>query len=102
MKGPAGGALGVLLLAFAVVVAAAFFFSFWGRNAESLGLHDAGLALGLSFAVPLTLYISLGVAAVALVATLLAARRRRPVRLWLAALLVSLLPAAFLVLVDLL
>jgi hypothetical protein len=84
------------------MVAGAFFFSFWGRNAPSLGQHDAGLALGLSFAVPLTLYTSLCIAAFALLATIAAARRRRRMGRWLAALLISALPLAFLVLVDLL
>lgn len=60
-----------------------------------------GLALALSFAVPFTAYASLACAAVALVATLAAGSRRRPLRLWLAALAVSLLPAAFLLVVDL-
>lgn len=93
--------MSTLFLAFAVTVAAAFFFSFWGRNAPGLGQHDAGLALGLSFAVPLTLYTSLLLAAFALPATIVTARRRGRAGRWLAALLVSVLPLAFLILIDL-
>jgi hypothetical protein len=83
------------------LLAAAFFFSFWGRNAERLGRHDLGIALAFSFGVPITLYGSLGCAAVILLMALRAAYRRRPLSLWLAALGVSLLPVLFLVLVDL-
>lgn len=92
----------VALLIIAVLLAGAFFFSFWGRNAEGLGRRDMGIALAFSFAVPILLFASLGSAVLALLAVLAAAYRRRPLRLWLAALGVSLLPAVFLLLVDLL
>jgi hypothetical protein len=59
-----------------------------------------GIALALSFAVPITVYASLVRAAVALLAALAAAVRKRPLRRWLAALGVALLPALFLLLVD--
>ncbi len=89
-------------LVVAGLLAAVFFFSFWGRNAEGLGRHDMGIALALSFAVPITFYASLIWAALALVAAGIARKRRRPPAPWLAALVVSLLPALFLLLVDLL
>ena len=92
----------MVLLVVAGLLAVAFFFSFWGRNAERLGRHDKGIALGLSFAVPITLYGSLGCAALAVLAAVVAASRRRPLRRWLAALVVSVLPVLFLLLVDLL
>ncbi|HSB60639.1 MAG TPA: hypothetical protein VLI67_02895 [Vicinamibacteria bacterium] len=90
------------LLVIAVLLAAGFFLSFWGRNAEALGGRDMGIALALSFAVPILLFASLGSAAVAALAVLAAALGRRPLRPRLAALGVSLLPAVFLLFVDLL
>ena len=98
----AGGRGANAVVALAAAIAAAFFFSFWGRNAEGLGRHDAGTALALSFAVPLALYASLACAAVAIVGAVVAARRRRSRMRWLQALGVSLLPALFLLLIDLL
>lgn len=46
-----------LSLAVAVLAAAAALFSQWGINADSLGAHDAGLALHFAFAVA---FVSLG------------------------------------------
>ena len=94
------GALGAALLVVAGLLSLAFFFSFWGTNAEGLGRHDMGIALALSFAVPITFYASLIWAALALVGTVVNAVRRRPTARWLAALAVSLLPVLFLLLVD--
>jgi len=59
-----------------------------------------GMALALSFAVPITVYASLLCGAAALAAALVALARGRPAGPWLAALGVSLLPAMFLLLVD--
>ena len=98
----AGGRGAGAVLAVAAIIAAAFFFSFWGRNAEGLGRHDMGIGLALSFAVPLAFYASLAWAAVALVGAAIAARRRRSPMRWLQALGVSLVPALFLLLIDLL
>lgn len=74
MKGPAPSGwrvwTGRALLAASVLVAAFFFVSRWAINAPGLGARDAGLALALSFANPLSLYAS---AALALVSGLLAA-----------------------------
>ncbi len=78
----------------------AFFLAFWGKDAGGLGRDDMGLALALSFAVPLALYASQALAAVLLLAALVARARGRPLRLWLAALAVALLPLAFLLLRD--
>ena len=89
-----------MVLAVAAVVTAAFFFSFWGRNAAGLGARDMGWALSLSFAVPLTLYASLACAAVALVGLLVALARDGARRTWLAALAVAALPVLFLALLD--
>ena len=89
------------VLAIACFLAAAFFFSFWGRNAEGLGLHDMGIALALSFAVPITLYASLACAALAALGAVVSWRRGGPPARWLATLGISLLPVLFLVLVDL-
>ena len=89
-----------MALGIAGLLAAVFFLSFWGTNAEGLGRHDMGIALALSFAVPITLYASLLWAALALVGTVVSAVRRRPTARWLAALAVSLLPVLFLLLVD--
>ena len=93
-----GGA--AVFLTIAGLVATLFFFSFWGTNAEGLGRHDMGIALALSFAMPITFYASLICAALALVGAGLARKRRRPPAPWLAALVASLLPALFLLLVD--
>ena len=90
-----------VLFGVAVVVAGIFFLSFWGVNAEGFGRHDMGIALALSFAAPLALYCSLGVAAVSLLAALVSALRRRRVLFYGAPLAVSLLPVAFLMLKDL-
>jgi hypothetical protein len=91
-----------VLLVIAVAVTAAFFVSFWGRNAEGLGAHDMGVALALSFAVPITLYASLATAALALIGAALARAGRRPCARWLLTFGVALLPGLFLFLVDLL
>jgi len=87
------------LLTVAGLAAAVFFVSFWGTNA--LGRHDMGIALALSFAVPITFYASLICAALALLGAGVARTRRSRPAPWLAALMVSLLPALFLLLVDL-
>lgn len=92
---------GSAVLAVAFLIAAAFFFSFWGRNAEGLGAHDMGSALALSFAVPLTFYASLFWAALAAAGAVRARMGSRPPSRWLAALAVSLLPALFLLFQDL-
>src|SRR5688572_19562122 len=97
----AGGRGSAAVLAVAVLFAAAFSFSFWGRNAEGVGRHDAGVALALSFAVPLAFYASLGWAVVALAGAVVAWRRRRSPMRWLQALAVSLLPALLLLVIDL-
>jgi hypothetical protein len=82
------------------VVAAAFLVSFWGVNAEGLGRHDMGVALALSFAMPITLYASWACAAAAALGAAVAWKRGRPRALWLWALAVSLLPVSCLLLVD--
>jgi len=94
--------LATAFLVVAGLVAAAFFLSFWGRNAAGLGRQDMGIALALSFAVPITFYASLIWAALALLGAGVAWKRGRPPVPWLAALAVSLLPGLFLLLVDLL
>jgi hypothetical protein len=88
------------VLAAAVAVTAAFFLSFWGRNAAGLGRHDMGIALSLSFAVPLSFYASLLCAAGAAAGTIAAFVRGRAAVLWLAALAVALLPTAFFLATD--
>jgi hypothetical protein len=98
----AGGPAATALLAIAVLITAAFFFSFWGRNAAGVGRDDMGMALALSFAVPLTFYASLVCAVAALVGAALSWKAGRPHARWLAALAISLLPGACLLLVDLL
>ena len=97
-----GGRGATAVLAIAGLVTAVFFFSFRGRNAEALGRYDMGVALALSFAVPIAFYASLICAALALLGAGIARTCWRPAGRWLAALLVSLLPALFLLLVDLL
>lgn len=89
-----------LLLSLCVADTVAFLFAFWGRNAAGLGRHDAGLALALSFMVPLTLYASLGLAFVAALMMLLAWYRRRTLWVSLAAFVVALLPSLVLLGVD--
>jgi hypothetical protein len=88
------------MLVLAAVVAAAFFGSFWGRNAEALGGHDMGTALGLSFAVPVTFYASLACAALSAAGAAVARTRGRAVTRWMAAFGVSLLPGLFLLMKD--
>ena len=100
MRASSRGAAAFLTVAGLVV--AAFFLSFWGRNAEGLGRHDMGIALALSFAVPITFYASLVCAALAAVGAGVAWKRQRRPAPWLAALAVSLLPTLFLLVVDLL
>jgi hypothetical protein len=60
-----------------------------------------GIALALSIATPFALYASLLCAVLALAGVVSGTLRRRPKTRWLAALLVSLLPALFLLLADL-
>lgn len=97
----AGGRGAGVVLAVAALIAAAFFLSFWGRNAEGVGRHDMGMALALSFAVPLSFYASLAWAAVSAVGAAVAVRRGRTPARWLQALGLSLLPGLFLLLIDL-
>jgi hypothetical protein len=85
----------------AIVIAAVFFFSFWGRNAEGVGAHDLGTGLGLSFAVPVFFYASVAWAALSAAGAAIAKARGRPATRWLVALAISLLPAAFFLLLDL-
>ena len=88
------------MLVIAAVVDAAFFLSFWGRNAAGLGRHDMGMALSLSFAVPLTFYASLFCASASAAGTAVALVRGRPRGLWVIALAVALLPTAFFLVKD--
>lgn len=99
-RGGGGGRGATAMLVLAALVAAAFFGSFWGRNAEALGGHDLGTALGLSFAVPVTFYASLGCAALSIAGAAVARARGRAAARWMAALGVSLLPGLFLLAVD--
>lgn len=89
----------VILAAF---VSAIFFVSFWGRDAEGLGAHDMGWALALSFTMPIALYASFVLAAVALISVSisLGGRHRRSVIQSAVALVLALLPLVFLTLVD--
>lgn len=96
-----GGRAAAVVLTVAGLLAAAFFASFWGRNAEGLGRRDMGLALAFSFGVPITFYASLVCAALALIGAFFAWKSGRAPARWLLALGISLLPAAFLMVADL-
>ena len=101
MKGPAPSGwcvwTGRVLLAASVLVSAFFFLSRWAINAPGLGARDAGLALALSYANPLSLYLG---AALVLVCGLLAAvtAGRGAWRTFAWAALVAALPVAYLAL----
>ncbi|AGA90650.1 hypothetical protein Thimo_1884 [Thioflavicoccus mobilis 8321] len=69
---------------------------------QGVGEQDAGLALDLAFLVPLSLYISLGLAVAAALAVFFAWYRRCPPRLQLLALGIALHPLVLLAVVDLL
>jgi hypothetical protein len=87
---------GRALLSASVVVSAFFFFSRWAINAPGLGARDAGLALSLSFANPLSLYASV---ALGIVCGLLAvASMRGAWKTFVCAAFVSALPVAYLAL----
>jgi hypothetical protein len=101
VKGPAPSGwriwTGRVLLALAALTSVFFFVSRWAINAPGLGKRDAGLALFLSFASPLSLYAS---AALALLCVLLAAlsAARGPWRTLLCAAFVAALPVVYLAL----
>jgi hypothetical protein len=100
VKGPApsGWQIGAgrALLAVSVLVSAFFFVSRWAINAPGLGAGDAGLALTLSFASPLSLYASAALAVVCALMALAAARGGWKTLVCAAA--VSALPVAYLAL----
>ena len=77
-------------------VTGAFFFSAWAINAERFGRHDMGWALFFVSVNVVTLYASLALAAAALSVGVAGLARRRPSRLDLAALALTLLPIGYL------
>jgi len=89
-----------IVLALAALTTGAFFVSFWGRNASWLGRRDMGVALALSFAVPLTVYVSAALAAVSAVGAIHAGIRHRPARRWVASLGLAILPIVVLYALD--
>lgn len=100
MKGPAPSGwharAGRALLAVCSLVSVFFFVSRWGINAPGLGARDAGLALFLSFANPLSLYASAALAVVCALLAVGAATLRGPWRTFAWAALVSAAPVAYL------
>jgi hypothetical protein len=88
--------VGRALLAASALVSAFVFVARWAINAPGLGAHDAGLALSLSFAVPLSLYAcaALGIVSALLAAVTALARRAWQPFLWAA--LVAAIPFAYL------
>lgn len=89
-----------LVLALAMMTCVAFFGSFWGKDATWLGRNDMGVALALSFLVPLSAYAAALLALMSLAGTAHARLRAKPARRWLAALGLALLPMVFLFLLD--
>lgn len=87
-----------MLLVAAILLDGAIVLCVRGINAEWGGRHDAGLALGFSFAAAILPYFLLVVAGVAALGMLVAAVRRRPLLPWCASLSVSLLPLVYLTL----
>jgi hypothetical protein len=101
VKGPAPSGwrtwTGRVLLAVSALVSGFFFLSRWAIDAPALGARDAGLALALSFANPLSLYLSVALAvACGLLAAVSAARGAWRRFAWAA--VVAALPVAFLAL----
>ena len=89
---------GRVFLAVCALVSAFFFASRWAINAPGLGAHDAGLALALSFANPLSVYACLALALAGAGLAAASALRGRPWRAFLAGALVAALPVAYLAL----
>jgi hypothetical protein len=98
--GKALHAAGWVLVVTSAFILGVFFVSWWGRNAPGLGRQDMGWALAFSFAVPLSFYASLAVAALSALGAVAARTRRTPARLYVAALLAALAPLIFLFVVD--
>jgi hypothetical protein len=100
VKGPApSGPLvwaGRVLLVVCSLGAGFFFLSRWAINAPGLGARDAGLALSLSFANPLSLYACTALSLAAGVLGAGAALTRRPWSTFVWAALVAALPIAYL------
>ena len=88
------------LVTASVAVTGAFFVSGWAVNADAVGRHDMGAALLFSYLFVLTFYGSLALAAAALAFVVAGLVRRRRDVLSVVALVVSLLPAAFLLALD--
>ncbi|HET9314772.1 MAG TPA: hypothetical protein VFQ51_04245 [Vicinamibacteria bacterium] len=100
MNGPASPGwtswAGRALLVASALVSAFFFVSRWAINAPGLGARDAGLALSLSFAVPLSLYACAGLAALSVLLAAVAALAHRAWQPFLWAALVAAIPFAYL------
>ena len=75
-----------------------FFVSRWAINAPGLGTRDAGLALFLSFASPLSLYASAALAALCALLAVASAVARGDWRTFAGAALLAALPVAYLAL----
>jgi hypothetical protein len=102
VKGPAPSGwrvwTGRVLLALSVAVSGFFFVSRWAINAPGLGSRDAGLALSLSLANPLSVYASVALTFVCALLAAAAAFVRKAWRTFLGAAVVSALPVAYLAL----
>jgi hypothetical protein len=79
-----------------VLVSGFFFVSRWAINAPGLGAQDAGLALFLSFANPVSVYACLALAVLAALLCAAAVLSGRPWRPFLWAMLAAALPVAYL------
>ena len=89
-----------LVLWASVLTSAAFLFGSWAANAQGVGKADLGVAVGLAIASAVAVYASLLLACVSLAALALGWRLRWPVRLWLLALALSLIPSLVLLAQD--
>ena len=102
MKGPAPSGwriwTGRVLLALAALTSVFFFVSRWAINAPGLGKRDAGLALFLSFASPLSLYASAALAALCALLAVASAVARGDWRTFAGAALLAAFPVAYLAL----
>jgi hypothetical protein len=91
-----------LLLASAAVLCVYAPFSYWAINAESLGMHDMGLAIFFSFSFPVAVYASCAITIVSiLLAPFFRKSSRRGSNILLIAAFTGILPFASLWALDL-
>ena len=93
--------LATVTLVFAIVFAAGSLPAIWAAHAPSDGERDIGKAVVVAYALISVMWGSWGVAAFAAFGTILARASQAPIRRWILALTIALIPTACLYVADL-